>query len=116
MDLHTEFSQGVVKKALECVEVAKKTGKLKKGANEATKAIERGTAKLILIAKNTNPQEIIMHIPVLCTEKDIPCVVVATKEELGSSAGLVVPTSAVAIIQEGDAKNLIKELASSLKK
>ena len=115
MDLNKQFSPETIKKALECVEVAKKTGKIRKGANEATKAIERGTAKLVLIAKNTNPQEVIMHIPILCSEKDIPCVIVATKEELGSSAGLVVPTSAVAIIQEGDAKNLIKEVTSSLK-
>lgn len=116
MDLNTTFSKEIVTKALECVEIAKKTGKIKKGANEATKAIERGSAKLVIVAKNTNPQEIIMHIPSLCSEKDIPFIAVATKEELGASAGLVVPTTAVAILQEGDAKNLIKELHAQLKK
>ena len=51
----------------------------------------------------------------LCKEKDIPCATVTSKEELGSAAGLTVPTASVAIIQEGDAKNLIKELKEKLK-
>lgn len=97
-------------RALEAIEVAKNTGKLKKGTNEATKALERGTAKLVVIAKDVTPPEITMHIPILAKEKGIPCVEVPTKEELGASAGVKVGTSAVAIIVEGDAKKIIEEL------
>lgn len=97
-------------KAIEAIEVAKNTGKLKKGTNEATKALERGTAKLVVYAKDVNPPEITMHIPILAKEKEIPCVEVATKEELGAAAGIKVGTAAVAIIVEGDAKKIIAEL------
>lgn len=97
-------------KALEAIEVAKNTGKLKRGTNEATKALERGTAKLVVIAKDVNPPEITMHIPILAKEKGVPCIEVATKEELGASAGIKVGTAAVAIIAEGDAKKIIAEL------
>jgi large subunit ribosomal protein L7Ae len=97
-------------RALEAIEVAKNTGKLKKGTNEATKALERGVAKLVVIAKDVTPPEITMHIPILAKEKGIPCVEVPTKEELGASAGVKVGTSAVAIIVEGDAKKIIEEL------
>ena len=51
-----------------------------------------------------------MHIPLIAKEKGIPCVVVNTKEELGQAAGLGVPTAAIAIVEEGDAKKLIAEL------
>lgn len=98
-------------KALEAVEVAKNTGKIKKGANEVTKALERGIAKLVVYAKDVQPPEIVMHLPVLAREKNVPCVEVASKEELGTAAGLGVPTAAVAIIKEGDAKKLISEFA-----
>jgi ribosomal protein L7Ae-like RNA K-turn-binding protein len=54
---------------LEAIEVAKATGKIKKGSNEVTKAIEKGEAKLVAYAKDTEPKEIIMHIPLLCKEK-----------------------------------------------
>ena len=88
-------------KAYESIELAKKTGKIKKGTNEVTKATERGVAKLVVVAKDISPQEIILHLKPLCEEKNIPFVEVDSKEELGAAAGLQVSTSAVAVIQEG---------------
>ena len=115
MELNAEVPKDIQEKAYEALELAKKSGKLKKGTNEVTKAVERGTAKLVLVAKDVNPKEIVMHLPALCEEKDIPLVTFPTKEELGNVAGLNVPTAAVAIIQEGEAKQAIKELHSKLK-
>lgn len=105
--------KGVQEKALEAVELARNTGKIKKGTNEATKALERGLAKLVVIAADVQPKEVVMHIPLLAKEKGVPCVEVATKEELGNAAGIPVPTSAVVVIQEGDAKNAIRALKES---
>jgi len=115
IDLDTEIPKEITEKTFEAVEIAKKTGKIKKGTNETTKTLERGTAKLVVIAKDVNPKEIIMHFPALCREKDIPFVPVDSREELGTAAGLGIPTSAVSIIQEGEAKDLIKEIVSKLK-
>jgi len=97
-------------KALEAIEVARSTGKIKKGTNEATKALERGVAKLVVIAKDVNPPEITMHMPILAKEKGIPCVEVDNKEELGTAAGIKVGTAAIAIIVEGDSKRLILDI------
>ena len=97
-------------KIYEAVEVAKATGKLRKGTNETTKAIEKGEAKLVVIAKDISPPEITMHLPLLAEEKGVPCVEVSSKEELGAAAGIDVPTGSVAIVVEGEAKNLIKEI------
>ncbi|MCK5282403.1 MAG: ribosomal L7Ae/L30e/S12e/Gadd45 family protein [Nanoarchaeota archaeon] len=95
---------------LEAIEVAKATGKIRKGSNEATKAIEKGQAKLVAYAKDVEPKEVIMHIPLLCKEKNIPCFEIATKEELGAASGIEVGTSAVAIVNEGEAKALLEKL------
>ncbi|MDD4878817.1 MAG: ribosomal L7Ae/L30e/S12e/Gadd45 family protein [Candidatus Nanoarchaeia archaeon] len=97
--------------ALEAIEKARKSGKIKKGANEAIKALEKGAAKLVVVAKDVNPPEIIMPFKPLCAEKKVPLVTVSTKEELGASAGLPVGTSAVAVIVEGDAKDVIRRIA-----
>ncbi len=75
-----------------------------------TKAIEKGDAKLVAIASDVNPPEIVMHIPMLAEEKGIKCIKVTSKEELGAAAGLQLGTSAVAIVTEGEAKAIIKEL------
>lgn len=115
MDLNANVPKDIVEKAYEALELARKSGKIKKGINEVTKAIERGNAKLVLVAQDTNPKEIVMHLPALCEEKGTTLVPVPKKEELGETAGLAIPTAAIAIIQEGEAKNLIKELTSKTK-
>lgn len=98
-------------KVLEAVEVARTTGKISKGANETTKAIEKGTAKLVVYAEDVSPKEIIMHLPLLCKEKNIPCFGVSKKDDLGAAAGLAVSTAAVAVVKEGEAKSAIEHLA-----
>ncbi len=96
-------------RAYEAVEIAKKSGKIKKGTNEVTKAIEKGQAKLVVIAADVSPKEITMHIPMMCKEKKIPCVEVPSKEELGVAAGLGLAAVAIAIIDMGDGKDILKE-------
>jgi len=100
-----------IDKIYEAVEVAKATGKIRKGTNETTKAIEKGEAKLVVIAKDVSPPEITMHLPLLAEEKEVPCVEVPSKEELGAAAGVDIPTASVAIVVDGEAKNLIKDIA-----
>ncbi len=85
------------------IEKAKKTGKVEKGTNEVTKAIERGTAKFVAYASDVEPKEIVAHIPVLCKEKKIKCVEVDSKQKLGIAVGLPVATSSVAVIEAGEA-------------
>ena len=104
------MAESNIEKAYEAIEIAKKTGKIKKGTNEVTKAIERGVAKLVIVAKDVSPPEIIMHLSPLCKEKNIPLIEVPSKEELGASIGIKVPTSSVAIIKEGESKEIIKQL------
>jgi len=100
-------------KILQTVEIARNTGKVKIGTNETTKAIERGTAKLVVIAEDVEPKEVIMHLGPLCDEKKIPCVNVKSRQELGRAAGIDVPTASIAIIDEGEAKRNIEEIAKS---
>ena len=111
-----EVSKETIDKVYEAIEVARTTGKIKKGTNEVTKAIERGDAKLVAYAKDVTPAEITMHIPLLCQEKGIICVGVPSKEELGASSGIGVPTVSVAIVEEGEAAKIVKSLVEKLKK
>lgn len=99
-------------KIYEALEIAKNTGKIKKGANEVTKAVEKGAAKMVVIAKDTNPPEIIMHLPPLCKEKGVICLEVPSKDDLGAAIGLQRSTSAVAVVEEGEAKSLVKEFSA----
>ena len=92
------------------IEKARKTGKIDKGTNEVTKAIERGVAKFVVYASDVEPKEIVQHIPLLCREKKIPCKEVDSRQKLGIAAGVPVSTSSVAVIEAGDAKKDIDSL------
>jgi len=111
-----QISKELNDKVYEAIETAKVSGKIKKGVNEATKAIEKGKARLVAIAKDVNPPEIVMHLPLIAEEKDIVAVEVSSREELGASAGIEVPTVAIAIVEEGDAKALVQEIIEEVKK
>ena len=104
----------VSEKIYEAVTVAKTTGKIIKGVNEATKAIERGICKFLVMAEDVQPQELLMHIPLICDEKKVPYGYVPSKQDLGKAAGIEVPTSSIAIVEEGDAKKLLSEVSGKL--
>lgn len=92
------------------IDKARRTGKIEKGTNEVTKAIERGTAKLVVYATDVEPKEIVQHLPLLCKEKNILCKEVDNKQKLGISVGIQVPASSVAVIEVGDADKDIANL------
>lgn len=100
-------------KVLQLVQIASETGKLRVGTNEVTKSSERSEAKLVVMAEDVDPVEILVHVPMLCEEKRIPYVYVPKKQRLGQSAGLSKSAASVAIVEAGDAKGLLEEIAAS---
>ena len=108
-----ETPNDLADKALQLVQVASETGKIRVGTNEVTKSSERGEAKLVVMAEDVDPVEILVHIPMLCEEKRIPYLYVPKKQRLGQSAGLSKSAASVAVVEPGEAKGLLEELAST---
>ncbi len=88
-----EVPKEIVDAAYEALQIASKTGLVRKGTNEATKAVERSIAKLVVIAEDVDPPEVIAHLPLLCEERKIPYVFVPSKEKIGSVIGIDVPAA-----------------------
>ncbi|MDN5358176.1 MAG: large subunit ribosomal protein L7Ae [Candidatus Diapherotrites archaeon] len=109
-----EMPKELADKVLEAVRVARDTGRVRIGTNETTKAVERGQAKLVVIAEDVDPEEIVMHLPILCEEKGIPYAYVPSKKELGSAAGIEVSAAAVAIVDLGQAKDLVADIVKQI--
>jgi large subunit ribosomal protein L7Ae len=100
--------------AIAALEVARDTGAVKKGTNETTKAIERGNAELVVIAEDVQPEEIVMHLPELADERDVPFVFVATQDDVGHAAGLEVGSAAAAIVEPGEAREAVDDIAAKV--
>ncbi|MEM0086872.1 MAG: 50S ribosomal protein L7Ae [Candidatus Micrarchaeaceae archaeon] len=109
-----EVSKEVADKAYEAVRLAMQSGAIKKGANETTKSIERGIAQLVVIAEDVDPEEVVMHIPMLCEQRKIPFVYVPTKKDLGKAIGLNVNCASVAIEKFGNAEAVAKDVIAKV--
>uniref|UniRef100_A0A0G4GAS5 Ribosomal protein eL8/eL30/eS12/Gadd45 domain-containing protein n=1 Tax=Chromera velia CCMP2878 TaxID=1169474 RepID=A0A0G4GAS5_9ALVE len=84
-------------KLLDIVQSAVNYKQLKKGANEATKTLNRGTAELVVMAADAEPLEIILHLPLVCEDKNVPYVFVKSKVALGRACGVSRPVIACSI-------------------
>jgi large subunit ribosomal protein L7Ae len=96
--------------AYEAIRLATETGRVRRGTNETTKAVERGQAQLVVIAEDVDPPEVVAHLPLLCEERKIPFIYVPSKDKIGSSTGIDVYSATACIVEAGDATSLLKEI------
>ena len=108
--------EDLVSPIYEALRVATQSGKVRKGTNEATKAIERGVSKLIVIAEDVEPPEVVAHLPILCEEQNTAYVFVPSKQELGKALGIDITSAAAAILDSGDAQHIVDQVISSISK
>ena len=54
---------------LDLVQQATNYKQLKKGANEATKTLNRGISEFVVMAADAEPLEILLHLPLLAEDK-----------------------------------------------
>ncbi len=111
-----EVPKEIADAAYEALEIAAKTGTVRKGTNETTKAVERAQAKLVVIAEDVAPPEVVAHLPLLCEERKIPYVFVPSKENLGKAVGIDVSAASACIVNEGEAAGLVKEIVARIEK
>ncbi|CAL8283690.1 unnamed protein product [Merluccius merluccius] len=92
----------MTKTILDLVQQASSYKQLRKGANEATKTLNRGISEFIVMAADAEPLEIILHLPLLCEDKNVPYVFVRSKQALGRACGVSRPVIATSVtIKEG---------------
>ncbi|MGH9991458.1 MAG: 50S ribosomal protein L7Ae [Nitrososphaera sp.] len=109
-----EASKDIVNAVYEAVRVAKQSGKVRKGTNETTKAIERGISKLVVIAEDVDPPEVVAHLPILCEERNAAFIFVPSKQQLGASLGIDVGSAAATIIDPGEAQHIVEQVVTSI--
>jgi len=82
---------------------------LKKGANEAVKTLNRGIAEFVVLTADTEPLEILLHIPLVCEEKNVPYVFLPSKAALGRACN-VSRSVIAASVTTGESKELSSQI------
>ena len=103
---------------LELVQQAANYKQLKRGANESTKSLNRGQAAIIIMAADTQPLEILMHLPLLCEDKNVQYVFVPSKLALGRACGVTRPVICCSIVHEDNSNldNQIRKIQAQIEK
>jgi large subunit ribosomal protein L7Ae len=109
-----ETPKDIVNAVYEAVRLSKQSGKVRKGTNETTKAIERGSSRLVVIAEDVEPPEVVAHLPILCEERNTAYIFVPSKQQLGASLGIDVGSAAAAILDAGEAQHMVEQVISSI--
>lgn len=109
-----QVPEDLVSPIYEALRVSQQSGKVKKGTNEVTKAIERGISKLVIIAEDVEPPEVVAHLPILCEERGAAYAFVPSRQELGKALGIDVTSAAAAILDAGDAQHIVDQIIASL--
>jgi large subunit ribosomal protein L7Ae len=109
-----DIPKGLSDAAYEAVQIARDTGRIRRGTNETTKSIERGIARLVLIAEDVEPPEIVAHLPLLCEERNVSYIFVPSKSQLGLSIGIEVPSAAASIVEPGNSIDLVEDIAKKV--
>jgi U4/U6 small nuclear ribonucleoprotein SNU13 len=84
----------------------------------ATKTLNRGTSEIIILAADTAPLAILLHLPLLCEDKNVPYVYVPSKTALGRACGVsrAVIACSVTTNEASDLMPQIRELKNKVER
>ncbi|KAE9464399.1 hypothetical protein C3L33_03694, partial [Rhododendron williamsianum] len=94
---------------LDLVQQAANYKQLKKGANEGQLhlhiyththegyTLNRGISEFVVMAADAEPLEILLHLPLLAEDKNVPYVFVPSKQALGRACGVTRPVIAASV-------------------
>ncbi|XP_070251364.1 E3 ubiquitin/ISG15 ligase TRIM25 isoform X3 [Myotis yumanensis] len=108
----------LTKTLLDLVQQSCNYKQLRIGTNEATETLNRGISEFIVMAADTEPLDIILHLPLLCEDKNVPYVFVPSKHSLRRACGASGPVIACSVtIKEGSQlKQQIQSIQQSIEK
>ncbi|KAJ4959392.1 hypothetical protein NE237_026503 [Protea cynaroides] len=101
---------------LDLIQQATNYKQLKKGANEATKTLNRGISEFVVMAADKEPLEILLHLPLLAEDKNVPYMFVPSKQ--GRACGVTRPviSCSVSSNEGSQLKSQIEQLKGAIEK
>merc|ERR1719471_354494 len=93
----------------------KKPQVLKYGLNHVTTLVENKVAKLVVIAHDVDPIELVLWMPTLCRKKDVPYCIIKGKSRLGQLVHKKTASCVALTTVRPEDKNELDTLANNFK-
>jgi len=85
------------------------------GINSVTRLVEKKKAKLVVIAHDVDPIELVVWLPSLCKKMEVPYCIVKGKSRLGALVGKKTCTALALVHLKKEDQNELQTLASAIK-
>ncbi|KAK8095882.1 small nucleolar ribonucleoprotein [Apiospora kogelbergensis] len=111
-------SPQLAQELLDLTQQASHYRQLKKGANECTKTLNRGIAEIVILAADTSPLAILLHLPLLAEDKNVVYVYVPSKIALGRACGVsrAVIAASITSNEASDLNNQIRSMKDKIER
>uniref|UniRef100_UPI00358FE160 H/ACA ribonucleoprotein complex subunit 2 isoform X2 n=1 Tax=Myxine glutinosa TaxID=7769 RepID=UPI00358FE160 len=87
----------LTKRLYKIIRKAAKQKMLRRGVKEVQKYINKGENGIVLLAGDTQPVDVICHLPIMCEDNNIPYCYIPAKQDLGAAIGSMRPTCVLLI-------------------
>uniref|UniRef100_R4FMF8 Putative box h/aca snornp component n=1 Tax=Rhodnius prolixus TaxID=13249 RepID=R4FMF8_RHOPR len=100
------------------IQVYKKASKnreyCKSGLKLVQSSIRKGATGLVILAGDVTPVDVMIHLPAVCEDKDIPYCYVPSKEDIGTAMGVTRGVIAILIIDHSDIQENFAEVLAEI--
>jgi len=80
------LKEKTLQKAYSCLEKAAESKKLLRGIKQVAKAIRTKKKGLVIMAGNVTPADVVLHLPIMCVNNEVPFFFVDNRKELGEAS------------------------------
>uniref|UniRef100_A0A224Y000 Putative nucleolar protein nhp2 n=1 Tax=Panstrongylus lignarius TaxID=156445 RepID=A0A224Y000_9HEMI len=87
----------------------------KSGLKLVQSSIRKGATGLIILAGDVTPVDVMIHLPAVCEDKDIPYCYVPSKEDIGTAMGVTRGVISVLIIDNPEIQDNFVEVLNEVK-
>uniref|UniRef100_H2Z7Z0 H/ACA ribonucleoprotein complex subunit 2 n=1 Tax=Ciona savignyi TaxID=51511 RepID=H2Z7Z0_CIOSA len=109
-------SKKLTKRIYKCIKKASKEKSIRRGVKEVQKFLKKGETGFVVFAGDTQPIEVMCHIPVLCEDASIPYCYVPAKQHLGAASGSKRPTCCILVKKQEGYEETYKDCVKDIKK
>ncbi|KAK9506347.1 hypothetical protein O3M35_008302 [Rhynocoris fuscipes] len=109
-------SRKLTKKIYKLIKKASKNREYcKTGLKLVQSAIRKGATGLVILAGDVSPVDVMIHLPAVCEDKEIPYCYVPSKDDIGTAMGVTRGVITVLILDNPEIQELYAEILDEVK-
>jgi len=109
-------SKKFAKKVYKLIKKGTKAKSIRSGLKDVQSRIRKGETGLVIFAGDVTPVDVMVHMPVVCEDKQIPYIYTPSRMDLGAAMGVKRGCLMILVKEHDDIKELYDEVSKEINK